>query len=299
QPGAGISPGAAPASEVGDAPRVTDLLMDLVPTNVFAAFAEGTVAQIVVCSILLGAATLLLPQAPRERFQAGADLLADLLRKTVDLVMRLGPLGIGALAAAAVGQFGREVFGPLSLFLAGLLVAQLALIALHLVAMRALTPESPLTFLRRTAPLWATTAATCSSLASLTVSYKLAEERLGIPRTVYAFALPLGAQLNKPGTCVMLAGVLVFTAQAAGVPFTPAMVLPALVLGAMLSGGSGGIPGGGLVVALIYVQAFGLPLGIAALVGGVYRIIDMGNTTVNIGSDLVAARILGEGERGA
>ncbi len=298
QPGAGLRVSAAPQAEVAEAPGAADLLMDLIPANVFAAFAEGNVAQIVVFALLLGVATLMLPSAKRERFQAASDMLAELLRKSVDLVMRLGPLGIGALAAAAVGQFGREVFGPLSLFLAGLFLAQLVMVGLYLLMIHTFTPESPFSFLRRTAPLYATTTATCSSLASLTVSYKLAEDRLGIPRTIYSFALPLGAQLNKPGTCIFLAGVLVFTTQAAGTPFTMAMVPPALLLGALMSAGSGGIPGGGLVMALIFVQAFGLPLEIAALVGGVYRLVDMGNTTLNVGGDLAIAHIVASSERG-
>ena len=297
QPGAGLQVSAAPQGEVAEAPGAADLLMDLIPANVFAAFAEGNVAQIVVFAILLGGATLLLPQERRERFQVASDMLAELLRKTVDLVMRLGPIGIGALAAAAVGQFGSEVFGPLSLFLGGLFLAQLTMVVLYMLMLRIFTPESPFTFLRKSAPLYATTTATCSSLASLTVSYKLAEERLRIPRSIYSFALPLGAQLNKPGTCIMLAGVLVFTAQASGTPFTMAMVAPAVLLGALMSAGSGGIPGGGLVMALIYVQAFGLPLEIAALVGGVYRLIDMGNTTLNIGGDLAIAQIVAHSEK--
>jgi Na+/H+-dicarboxylate symporter len=64
----------------------------------------------------------------------------------------------------------------------------------------------------------------------------------------------------------------------------------------LLAAGSGGIPGGGLVMALIYVKAFGLPLEIAALVGGVYRVIDMGNTTLNVGGDLVGTVIVAHSE---
>jgi len=297
RPGANLQIRAAPVSEVAEPPGAVDILLDLVPVNIFDAFARGNVAQIVVFAVMAGVATLLLPQDKRERFQAAADMLAELLRNMVDLVMLLGPLGIGALAAAAVGQFGGEVFGPLSLFIVGVMLAEVAMIAAHMLMIRILAHASPLDFLRRTAPLYATTAATCSSLASLAVSYKMAEERLHIPRTVYAFVLPLGAQLNKPGTCIMLSGVLLFTAQAAGVAFTASMVLPAVLLGALMSAGSGGIPGGGLVMALIYVQAFGLPLDIAALVGGVYRIIDMGNTTLNMGSDLAGALVLGRSER--
>jgi len=160
------------------------------------------------------------------------------------------------------------------------------------------TRRSPLEFLTKTAPLYATTAATCSSLASLAVSLDIAERRLNLPRSIYSFTLPLGAQLNKDGTSIMLAGVLLFTAQAAGIDFSLASQVTIVLIGLVLSEGSGGIPGGGLVIALIFVQAFNLPLEIAALVGGIYRLIDMSSTTVNCMGDLVGTVIVAHSERG-
>ena len=106
-------------------------------------------------------------------------------------------------------------------------------------------------------------------------------------------------QINKTGTCVMLGAVLLFTAQAAGVPFPPSQIASAVLLGFMLSAGTGGIPGGGLVVALIYVRAFGLPLEIAALVAGIYRLIYRGYTVLNVGGDLVGSVSVMRGAEGA
>ena len=296
EPGRGLQLRGEVAVAVTEPPSVSDLLLDLVPANVFAAFAEANVAQIVVFALFLGVTTLLLPSAKREALQSAADTLALLLRRMVEVVMYFGPIGIGALAAAAVGQFGPAVFGPLSLFIAGVYAGHAAMVAVYLLLIRFLTPYSPLAFVRRTAPLYATAAATCSSLASLAVAFQMAEERLKLPRAIPAFVLPLGAQVAKDGTCVMLSAVLLFTAQAAGVPMKAGMIVPAVLLALLLAAASGGIPGGGLVMALIYVKAFGLPLEIAALVGGIYRVIDMGNTTLNVGSDLVGTIIVAHSE---
>jgi Na+/H+-dicarboxylate symporter len=120
-----------------------------------------------------------------------------------------------------------------------------------------------------------------------------------LPRSVYSFTLPLGAQLNKDGTSIMLAGVLLFTAQAAGVEFSLASQVTIVLIGLILSEGSGGIPGGGLVIALIFVSAFNLPLEIAAIVGGIYRLIDMGSTTINCMGDMVGTSIVAESEEKA
>ncbi len=244
--------------------------------------------------MLLGLAALLLGSEKLKALHGIFDLLAELLRKLVELVMHFGPVGIGALAAATVGQFGASIFGPLALFIAGVWGAQSIMVLFYLALLGVLSHRSPLEFLRLTAPLYATTAATCSSLASLAVSLDLAEKRLHLPRSVYSFCLPLGAQINKDGTAIMLAGVLLFTAQAAGVEFGLSAQASVIVVGLLLSTGSGGIPGGGMVISLIFVQAFNLPPEIAVIVSGVYRLIDMGSTTINCMGDLVGTTIVAD-----
>jgi Na+/H+-dicarboxylate symporter len=94
----------------------------------------------------------------------------------------------------------------------------------------------------------------------------------------------------------MLGAVLLFTAQAAGVEFTPAALVSVLLIGLLLSEGSGGIPGGGFVIALIYVQAFNLPIEVAAIVGGIYRLVDMGNTTINVMGDMIGTSLVAASE---
>ncbi|MEZ4415692.1 MAG: dicarboxylate/amino acid:cation symporter [Gemmatimonadota bacterium] len=299
QPGRGMRLTGEVGDRLGTAPRVLDVILDLIPENVFRAFAEGKVSQIVVFAVLLGVATVKLPSAPRERLREAFDALAQLLRKLVDVVMWAAPLGIGALAASTLGQYGSQIFGPLARFLAAVWGAQLVMVLVYLTLLRTLTPRKPWTFLKQTGPLWATTAATCSSLASLAVAMDLAETRLRLPERVYAFTLPLGAQINKDGTSIMLAAVLLFTAQAAGVEFDLATQVTIVLIGLLLSEGSGGIPGGGLVIALIFVQAFNLPPEIAAIVGGIYRLIDMGSTTINVMGDMVGTAIVAHSEERA
>ncbi len=299
RPGAGMTLRGGSAPEVADAPSFLDVLLGLVPANAFKAFADGNVAQVVVLALILGVATLHLPDAPRDRLRGAYADLAELLRKVVDLILKVAPYGIATLMAVTVGRYGAELLGPMARFVAGVTAAHLLVVALYLALLALLAPPGPGAFLKETGTVWAATVATTSSLASLPLAMESAE-RLGVPRSVHSFTLPLGIQMNKDGTAVMLAAVVVLTAQASGVPLSAGDLLTIMLMGGLLSAGSGGIPGGGFVVALVMVEAFKLPLELAVVVGGIYRLIDMGNTTVNVMGNLVGTVLIAasEGPRG-
>jgi Na+/H+-dicarboxylate symporter len=295
-PGIGMTLRVSVQEPVGAPPSVAQVLVDLIPTNFVRAFAEGNVAQVVVLAVLVGIATLLLSDEPRERFRATFDDLARLLRKVVDIILIAAPFGIGALMAVTVGRYGAQLFGPVAKFIAGVTAAHLTMIALYLILLRVFSHQRLAQFLKDTGAVWGTTVATTSSLASLSVALEAAE-KLRLPRSVYAFTLPLGVQINKDGTAILLVSVVLFTAQAIGMTLASADLFSVMLLGFLLSAGSGGIPGGGFVVALIMVEAFHMPLELAGIVGGIYRLVDMGNTTVNVMGNMVGTILVAHSER--
>ena len=295
RPGVGMQLTEQIDGAVGSVPSIAEVLFAMVPRNALQAFVDGNVVQIVVIAVLLGIATLLLNGETRDRLTTAYVDLASLLRRLVDLILWTAPLGIGALMAVTVGRYGSALLGPMARFLGGVYAGQFIVFLGYMTIISLLTERRPANFLKDTVPLWATTVATTSSLASLTVALETAG-RIRLPQALYSFTLPLGAQLNKDGTSVMLGAVLMFTAQAAGVEFAPASFLSIILIGLLLSEGSGGIPGGGFVIALIYVQAFNLPLEVAAIVGGIYRLVDMGNTTINVMGDLVGTALIAHSE---
>ncbi len=296
--GEGMTLSETPPENIGAMPNLGDLFMEMIPSNIFESFANGNLVQIVIFAVILGIVTLMMPEDKKSKLEKGYQLLAELMRKMVDVIMYLAPVCLGALAAYTVGIYGAQIFGPLAKFIGGIYLAQFLMVCFYMFLLLGLSKTSPIWFLKKTAPLYATTVATCSSLASLVVSMNIAGKKLKLPESIYSFTLPLGAQFNKDGTSIMLTGVLIFTAQATSVHFDLPELLQIILVGLILVEGSGGIPGGGLVVAMIFAQAFNLPLEIVAIVGGIYRLIDMGNTTVNCMGDMVATTIISRMDRG-
>ncbi len=297
KPGEGIQLQEKVEEDFGNVPNAVDVVLDLFPDNVVASFSSGNVAQVVVFAIFLGITCLMLPAEQKEKFQNGFALIASLFRELVKLVLYFAPVGVCMLAASTVGSYGDEIFGKLAKFIVAVWSAQLFMAMFYMLLLALLVKRSPIKWLKLTGPLYATTAATCSSLASLVVAMNIAKDRLKLPQQIFSFTLPLGAQLNKDGTAIMLAGVLMFTAQAAGVEFGPGEILTILLIGLILSEGSGGIPGGGIVIALIFVESFHLPTEIATIVAGIYRLIDMGSTTINCMGDMTWTTIVSDFEK--
>ncbi|MCG8318187.1 MAG: dicarboxylate/amino acid:cation symporter [Cytophagales bacterium] len=295
--GEGITLTGEVPDNIGVMPDLATIIQDMIPTNIFKSFAEGKLIQIVIFAVLLGVVVLNLPEQKKEWFQSGFERIAELMRHLVELILRASPLGLGALMAATFGEYGSKIVGALTVFIGSVYLAQLIMVLFYMMILWFIGRVSPLWFLNKTSALYATTVATCSSLASLAVSLDIAEKDLRLPKKIFSFTLPLGAQFNKDGTSIMLAGILIFTAQAVGIDFTLPQMIQVVLVGLLLSEGSGGIPGGGLVVAMLFAEAFHLPLEIVAIVGGIYRLIDMGNTTVNCMGDMVATTVISKLEK--
>ena len=295
KPGIGVAL-STEVTEIAEVPKVSTVLLGLVPKNLFAALNNGDVAQVVVFAAFMGVVTLLLPPKSKEALSYAYDLIAELLRKMIGAVMIVAPYGIFALAADMTATFGATVIGSMAKFILTVFAAQFVMIILYAVLLTVLGKMSFIYFLKTAMPMFITALATNSSIASLSSSLEVADKKFHLPKSVYSFCLPLGSQLNKDGTAIFLAAILMFSAQAAGIDFAVTTRVSIVLVGLLLSMGSSGIPGGGLVIASLFISAFGLPTDVATMVSGVYLIVSEGSVVCNMGSDLIGTCIVARSE---
>jgi Na+/H+-dicarboxylate symporter len=291
QPGSGFHLKAEVKRDITQVPSFAKVIVDIFPDNIVAAFSSSNVTQIVIFGVFLGIGTLFLARPERDRVSSFFALGQTVFLRLVSIVIAFAPIGLGVLTAYTVGAYGSKITGPLLKFIGAIFLSELVMFVAIMFLLYVVARISPMFFLKRTYPLYFTTAGTTSSLASLAQALQIAEEKLYIPRAVCGFTLPLGVQFTKDGTCIFLAGILLFAAQSQGQVLELGTIIVMVLTGLLLATGSGGVPGGGLVVGLVFVKAFGLPIEIAALIGGIYHILDMGNTTLNVMNDMVATVI--------
>ncbi len=282
------------------APGLSQILVEMIPRNPFAAAAEMDLLPLIIATLLFGAAVTVLEPARRTAVVGFFDGVNGMCMVVIHWVMKLAPYAVFALIASVVARFGWELLQSL-LFYSVLMAIGLLLHASVVLgtAVRALAHRGPLAFLRAVAEAPLLAFSTSSSNATLPVSIEVAREKLGISTEVTGFVLPLGATLNMNGSALYKALTAVFIAQVYGLTLGGGELLTIVFTATLAAIAGAGVPGSSLVTTLIVLNAIGLgPQAAAgiALVVGVDRILDMLRTTVNVLGDLVCVAYVGRSE---
>ncbi len=278
-------------------PKITDTLLEIVPTNPVKAFTEAKMLQIIFFAIILGIALTVVPDGRAQPVINFFEALNDAMIQVVHLIMKLAPYGVFALIAAVVGDFGLDIL-PLLLKYALVVIAGLILHATvtYSLAIKTFSKLKIATFYRGIRPAQLIAFSSGSSSATLPVSMECAEKNLGVSRQVSSFALPLGATINMDGTALYQAVSAVFIAQVYNMDLSLAGQLTILLTATLASIGTAGAPGVGMIMLAMVLESVGVPLEGIALILGVERLIDMCRTAVNVTGDLSCAVVVSSTE---
>ncbi|MEM8894891.1 MAG: cation:dicarboxylase symporter family transporter, partial [Bacteroidota bacterium] len=126
---------------------------------------------------------------------------------------------------------------------------------------------------------------TSSSTATLPVTMERVEKNLGVSEEVSSFVLPLGATINMNGTSLYQGVTAVFIAQALGLDLSISAQLTIVLTATLAAVGTAGVPGAGMVMLVVVLEAVGIPTAGIALIMAPERILDMIRTMVNITGD--------------
>jgi proton glutamate symport protein len=272
------------------------ILVDIVPDNIFGAMSNNTnMLQIIFFAILFGIAMILSkPEkiAPVKSFFDGAN---EVILKIVDMIMRFAPVGVFALLASLnIDVPLMQALGVYSLNVV-LGLAIMVFITYPLI-LKAFTKMPYMRFVKGIIPAQILAFSTSSSAATLPVTIDCAEKRLGISEEVASFVLPLGATINMDGTSIHQGVSAVFIAQAFGLDLSLGQQLTILMTAVLSSIGAAAVPGAGIIMLIIVLEAVGIDPSGLALILAVDRPLDMLRTVVNVTGDSTVASVIASGE---
>ena len=277
-------------------PSIIDTLIDMFPSNIFTSFTNTNMLQIIVFSIFLGVALIMMGKEG-ERLLAGVQSCANAMYKITAIVMEFSPIGVCALLADSVGAYGLKIFGPLGKLILTVYASDVILVLLMYIPMVALLAKFPVKkWLQGIWKVWVVTASTTSSSGSLPITTSVTNDEFGVSSELSSFSLPLGATINMNGGCIYYAAAIVMTAQIYGMNLTPSALVNIIISTVLVAMGCPGVPGGAIIMTTILLTNMGLPLEIVGLIAGIFRLIDMANTTFNVTGDVVTTMVVARSE---
>ncbi|WNG13555.1 dicarboxylate/amino acid:cation symporter [Cystobacter fuscus] len=265
-----------------EVPGAVQVLLGVVPTNPFAALAEGKILQVIFFAGLLGFALVKLGEKT-ARLRALVGEASEAMIQVTRFVLELTPLGTFGLIAALVGTYGFERLLPLGRFVLALYVA----CALHVVfvygGLLLAHGLNPLRFFRGAAPGMQVAFVSSSSFASMPVALRSVTHNLGVNRDYAAFAVPLGASIKMDGCgAIYPALASLFVAQYFGLELSASQYFIILLASVLGSFGTAGVPGTAVVMATVVLSSAGLPLEGLGYLLAIDRILDMMRTLTNV-----------------
>lgn len=279
------------------APDTWATILDIVPTNPFAALAEGNMLQVVFLALAVGVALTLIPKDKASPIIAFCDGMTDVIIKLVHLIMLTAPVAVFCLIARVMATMGIEVLSALVVY-SLTVVAGLALMTfvVYPLALKLITGVGPKRFFTAIAPAQLLAFSSSSSSATLPVTMECVEERLGAGEDVASFVVPLGATINMDGTALYQGVAALFIAQLYGIDLDLSAQLTIVLTATLASIGTAGVPGVGLIMLVIVLQAVGITddvmKGGLAIIFGVDRLLDMCRTTTNVTGDCMVATVV-------
>ncbi len=288
QPGIGIEmSGTAP--KVKDAPGIMQVFLNMIPANPVSAMAKAEILPIIIFSIFVGVGIVQVGEKGKQ-LVSFFDACAEVSYKVIAMIMQTAPIGVFALLLPVVVANGPKVLLPLLSVIAAVAIGCCIHAVLVYSGIAAVVGKTgPVKFFKGMTEAMLIAFSTCSSAAALPINMKNTQEKLGVSREVSSFVLPLGATINMDGTALYMGVCSLFIANVFNVDLTMQQMGMIILTGTLASIGTAGVPGAGLIMLAMVLQAAQLPIEGLALVAGIDRVLDMFRTCLNITGDAAVA----------
>lgn len=270
-------------------------ILSLVPTNIIASMAKGDMLPVIFFSVLFGLGLSSLPANHREPLVTVFRSVSETMFKVTHMVMRYAPVGVFALIAVTVANFGFASLWPLAklVILVYAAIVLFALVVLGIVArvcglriwilIRILKDELILAY---------------STASSESVLPRIIEkmEAYGAPPAITSFVVPTGYSFNLDGSTLYQSIAAIFIAQLYGIELSIGQEIILVLTLMVTSKGIAGVPGVSFVVLLATLGSVGIPLEGLAFIAGVDRILDMARTALNVVGNALAVLVIAKWE---
>ncbi|CRM67679.1 MULTISPECIES: cation:dicarboxylate symporter family transporter [Pseudomonas] len=301
KPGAGTELSSLHAANItlptsnGAGHSLGQIIVSIIPDNVINAMAQGSLLSVLFFAVMFGLGVARLPAERKDPVIALLRGVADAMFKVTSMIMAYSPIGVFGMIAVTVANFGFSSLLPLAklIMVSYVAIAFFVLVVLNLVArvcginlfalMRHIKDELVLAF------------STASSAAVMPQLMKKLET-YGVPPSLVSFVVPVGYSFNLDGASLFLGIGTLFVAQLYGIELSLGDQALLVVTMVLTSKGAAGVPGFMFVILSATLASAGLPLEGIAFIAGVYRLMEMPTTALNVLGNALAPLVIAKWE---
>lgn len=282
---------------------LSNILLEVVPENIFQALSQANMLQIIFFALLFGFFITRLPARQSDPIKRAFESIGELMMKMTMFIVQFTPLGVFGIVAKVTADVAGDttallnIGGHLGTYMVVVILGLTfhSLVSLSLI-LRIAVKLNPLTHIKNMSSVILTAFSTSSSNATLPLTMSEIENKSGVSASIAGFTLPLGATINMNGTALYECVAVMFISQAYGIELSIAQQAIVVLTALLAAVGSAGIPMAGLVMMAVVLSAVGLPLEGIGLILAVDRILDMFRTVVNVYGDTCAAVFVAHSE---
>ena len=293
------SKAAVTTAVISECNPIAQLLFNIIPPNIFAAFAESQILGIIFFSIIFGLAIGKIDIMPARVLKSFAQGVFQTMMFLTHKFMLFLPLGVFCLIAKTFASTGADtikLLGYFSLFIFGGLLI-LFFIVMPLV-LRFVAKVNPLLHYKAMLPAIITAFSTSSSSATLPITIDCLEKNANVSNKITSLVTPLASSVNLMGTSLFVFLTSTFLARAFGVMIDFPMQILIFLLSFLTTFGVAPIPSGCLVATMVVLKALGLPVELIAPIFAIDRFLDMARTSTNVFgtsvSTVIVSKLAGE-----
>ena len=274
--------------------------VSMFPDNPVKAASNGDMIGVILFALFFGVALSFTRTSAARQLSEVIQGIYEVSMTLINGVLKLAPLGVGALIFTMTVRLGADIFVPLLAYVGVVLLGLgLHMFVVYPLSVFFLGKRSPLVFFKDIRLVMTTAFATASSSATLPTALKVAEEDLQLTPHISRFVLTAGSAMNQNGTALFEGVTVLFLAQVFGVHLAVSEQLTIMAICVLGGIGTAGVPAGSIPVIAMILVKYHIPVEGLALIMGVDRFLDMCRTTLNVTGDLVAAVYLTQSEADA
>ena len=269
----------------------TNIITNIFPDNIISPFANNSLFTIILLALLFGYSSSKVKNI--ESVMEDINGLSEILKKMLEIILYLNPLAAFTLIASSVANYKLDI---ILMGIKYILIAYLCSIIIMFIVM--MLPVwickkiNPITYIKNCGKVWLMTITSCSSLATLPLTLKTCTDNFKIPKSKNDIVVSLGCAINFCGGAVSFAILGLLCSKMFGIEISALNFVLMLLTALVINMAAPGIPNGGVVIGATYLSLFKIPLDFIGFYSGLYKILDMAYTTLNVTGDITASILL-------